>query len=42
MIEQEKMQVGVLLAEGRTRQEIASMGLFSALDPTVLPADGAK
>lgn len=36
LIEQEKMQINALLAEGKTRHEIASMGLYSALDPNVM------
>lgn len=42
MIEHEKMQVNALLAEGRTRQEIAAMGLYSALDPNVLGPEASK
>lgn len=36
LIEQEKMHINALLAEGKTRQEIAQMGLYSALDPNVM------
>lgn len=42
MIETEKMQIKALLAEGRTAQEIAAMGLYSALDPNVLGPDASK
>ncbi len=36
LIEQEQIHINALLAEGKTRQEIAQMGLFSALDPNVM------
>lgn len=42
LIEQEKMHINALLAEGKTRQEIASMGLYSALDPNVMGAEAAS
>eukprot|EP00904_Undaria_pinnatifida_P010058 jgi/Undpi1/6182/HiC_scaffold_20.g08666.m1 len=42
LIEQEKMTINALLAEGKTRQEIAQMGFFSALDPTVLGPEAAS
>ncbi|CAM9768718.1 unnamed protein product [Ectocarpus sp. 12 AP-2014] len=36
LVEQEKIHINALLAEGKTRQEIAQMGLYSALDPNVM------
>ncbi|CAM9349506.1 unnamed protein product [Choristocarpus tenellus] len=40
-IEHENMQINALLAEGKTRQEIAHMGLWSAIDPNVIGEGGA-
>lgn len=41
-MEQEKIHINALLAEGKTRQEIAQMGLYSALDPNVMGPDAAS
>lgn len=42
LIEQEQIHINALLAEGKTRQEIAQMGLFSALDPNVMGPQAAS
>eukprot|EP00903_Cladosiphon_okamuranus_P008447 g8116.t1 len=42
LIEQEQIHINALLAEGKTRQEIAQMGLLSALDPNVMGPQAAS
>lgn len=42
ILDQENEQINNMLAAGKTRQEIAQMGFYSALDPTVLGPEAAS
>lgn len=42
ILDLENEQINNMLAAGKTRQEIAQMGFYSALDPTVLGPEAAS